>query len=188
MRRIINSTYITLDGVVEAPHLWPSLGRGSDERADQIQTDLLLSCDALLMGRHTYDGFAPVWPTRSGDPASDHINAMPKYVASTTLKDPEWANTRVISGDVVAEIERLKAADGKNIVQYGFGVITRLMLERGLLDELRLWFHPLILGRGEPGDLLFGAVPASGWRLADTTSLSNGIVILAYEFEGPLDQ
>jgi dihydrofolate reductase len=188
MRRIINSTYITLDGVVEGPHLWPSLGRGSDPRADEIQTDLLLSCDALLMGRHTYDGFAPVWPTRSGDPASDHINAMPKYVASTTLTDPEWNNTRVISGDLAAEIERLKAADGKNIVQYGFGVVTRLMLKHDLLDELRLWFHPLLLGRGEPGDLLFGAVPASGWRLADTTALSNGIVILAYEFEGRLEQ
>jgi dihydrofolate reductase len=187
MRRIINSTYITLDGVVEAPHLWPSLGRGSDERADQIQTDLLLSCDALLMGRHTYDGFAPVWPTRSGDPASDHINAMPKYVISTTLKDPEWTNTRVISGDVVAEVERLKAADGENIVQYGFGAVTRLLLERGLLDELRVWFNPLILGRGEPGDLLFGAVPATSFRLVDTTALSNGIVILAYETDKRLD-
>jgi dihydrofolate reductase len=188
MRRIINSTYITLDGVVEAPHLWPSTGQGSDPRADQIQTDLLLSCDALLMGRHTYDGFAPVWPTRSGDPASDHINAMPKYVVSTTLKDPEWQNTTVIDGDVAAEIERLKAADGKNIVQYGFGVVTQLMLERGLLDELRLWFHPLILGRGEPGDLLFSAVPATGFRLVDTTALSNGIVILAYETDRRLEQ
>jgi dihydrofolate reductase len=187
MRRIINSTYITLDGVVEAPHLWPSLGRGSDERADQIQTDLLLSCDALLMGRHTYDGFAPVWPTRSGDPASDHINAMPKYVVSTTLKDPEWTNTRVIDGDVAGAVERLKAADGKNIIQYGYGVVTRLLLERGLLDELRLWFHPLILGRGEPGDLLFGGAPATGFRLVDTTALSNGIVILAYETDKRLD-
>jgi dihydrofolate reductase len=84
MRKIINSTYISLDGVIEGPHLWPSLGRPSDQRADQIQTDLALSCDALLMGRHTYDGFAPVWPTRSGDPISDHINAMPKYVVSTS--------------------------------------------------------------------------------------------------------
>jgi dihydrofolate reductase len=97
MRKIINSTYITLDGVIEGPHLWPSLGRPGDERADQIQADLVLSCDALLMGRRTYDGFAPVWPTRSGDPVSDQINAMPKYVVSTTLKDPEWTNTRVSS-------------------------------------------------------------------------------------------
>jgi hypothetical protein len=108
MRKIINSTYITLDAVVEAPHLWPSLGRPGDERAVQIQTDLLLSCDAVLMGRRTYDGFAPIWPTRSGDPYSDHINAMPKYVVSTTLKDPEWKNTHVIDRDVVAGISRLK--------------------------------------------------------------------------------
>ena len=165
MRRIINSTYITLDGVVEAPHLWPSLGRGSDPRADEVQGDLLFACDAMLMGRHTYDGFAPAWSSRSGDPFSDRFNAMPKYVVSTTLQDPEWNNTQVISGDVATEIERLKAGGGKDIVQYGFGAVTRLLLERALLDELRLWFHPLILGRGEPADLLFGAVPpsAGGW-------------------------
>ena len=165
MRRIINSTYVTLDGVVEEPHLWPSLGRGADERADRIQTDLLLSCDALLMGRHTYDGFAPVWPTRSGDPPRDHINAMPKYVVSTTLTDPEWTNTRSSTPTWPPSSRGSRAADGKNIVQYGFGAVTRLLLEHGLLDELRLWVHPLLLGRGEPGDLLFGAVPAtaSGW-------------------------
>jgi dihydrofolate reductase len=187
MRRIINSTYITLDGVVEAPHLWPSLGRGDDPRSGEIQGELLFSCDAMLMGRHTYDGFAPVWSARSGDPFSDRFNTMPKYVVSTTLRDPEWNNTRVIGEDVATEVERLKAADGKDIVQYGYGAVTRLLLERGLLDELRLWVHPLILGRGEPGDLLFGAVPASAWRLVDTTALSTGIVILAYEFDERLD-
>jgi dihydrofolate reductase len=188
MRRIINSTYITLDGVVEGPHLWPSLGRPGDERADRIQTDLLLSCDALLMGRRTYEGFAPVWPTRSGDPASDHMNAMPKYVVSTTLKDPEWANTRVIDGDVAAEVKRMKEAPGKDIVQYGFGSVSRLLLEHGLLDELRLWFHPLILGAGSPGDLLFGDTPAVGFRLTDATTLSNGIVILSYATDKRLER
>jgi dihydrofolate reductase len=180
MRRIINSTYISLDGVIEGPHLWPSLGRPGDERADEIQTELLLACDAVLMGRRTYDGFAPVWPTRSGDPASDRINAMPKYVVSTTLKDPEWNNTRVIDRDVVAEIERLKEAPGGDIVQYGFGVVSRLMLKHGLLDEIRLWVHPLIVGSGTPDDLLFGPAPATGFHLVDTTVLSNGIVILGY--------
>ena len=155
MRAIINSTYITLDGVV-----------------------------ALLMGRHTYDGLAPAWSSRSGDPFSEQFNAMPKYVVSTSLRDPEWNNTTVISAD---EIEQLKAADGKAIVQYGFGPVTRLLLERDLLDELRLWIHPLLLGRGEPGDLLFGAVHTSAWRLVDTTALSTGIVILSYEFDGRLD-
>jgi dihydrofolate reductase len=181
MRKIINSTYISLDGVVEAPHLWPSLGRPGDERAGQIQTELALSCDAMLMGRHTYDGFAPVWPTRSGDPVSDQFNAMRKYVVSTTLKDPEWNNTHVIDGDVAGEIARLKGASGKHIVQYGFGPVSRLLLEHGLLDELRLWVHPLIVGAGGPDDLLFGAAPAVGFDLVDATTLSNGIVILSYE-------
>ena len=180
MRKIVNSTYITLDGVIEAPHLWPSLGP-RDERWEQIQTDVLLTCDALLMGRRTYETFAPVWPTRSGDPMSDHINSVPKYVVSTTLKDPEWHNTQVIDGDVVAAITRLKESPGKDIMQYGFGAVTRLMLQHGLLDELRLWVHPLILGHGSPSDLLFGAAPSVAFRLAGSTTLSHGIVILNYE-------
>jgi dihydrofolate reductase len=103
MRKIINSTYVSLDGVIERPHEWPSVG-GRGSKGDEIQTELLLSCDALLMGRRTYEGFAPIWPTRSGDPGSDHINAMAKYVVSSTLTAPKWNNTSVISGDPVAEI------------------------------------------------------------------------------------
>ena len=188
MRKIINSTYISLDGVVEGPHLWPSLGRPSDERFGQIQAKLAESCDAFLMGRRTYEGFAPVWPTRSGDPVSDQINAMPKYVVSTTLKDPEWNNTHVIDGDVAAEVKRLKQAPGKDIVQYGFGVVSRLLLEHGLLDELRLWVHPLIVGAGRPSDLLFGAAPAVGFDLTDATTLSDGIVILSYQTDKTLSR
>jgi dihydrofolate reductase len=186
MRKLINSTYITIDGVIEAPHLWPSVAPERDERFEQIQTDLALSCDALLMGRRTYEGFAPVWPTRSGDPLSDHINSMPKYVVSTTLKDPEWTNTRIIDGDVVAEVSRLKEAEGRDIVQYGYGSVSRLLLEHGLIDELRLWVHPLILGRGSPSDLLFGEVPAVGFRLADATPLDDGVVVLSYRTDGAL--
>jgi dihydrofolate reductase len=181
MAKIINSTYITLDGVVEGPHLWPSLGRPGDERGGRIQVDLLLSCDAVLMGRRTYEGFAPVWPTRSGDPYSDRINAMPKYVVSTTLKDPDWNNTQVIDGDVAARVRQLKEESAQDIVQYGFGPVSRLLLEHGLLDELRLWVHPLILGRGDPGDLLFGQAPAVGFHLTETTPLGDGIVVLNYE-------
>ncbi len=187
MRKIINSTYISLDGVVQDPHLWPSSGRPGDERAFQIQTDLLLSCDAVLMGRRTYEGFAPVWQTRSGDPYSDRINTMPKYVVSTTLRDPDWPNTRVIGDDVAERIAALRQEPGQDIVQYGFGPVSRLMLEHDLLDELRLWVHPLIVGRGTPEDLLFGAVPATGFELADTTTLSDGIVILGYRTDKRLD-
>jgi dihydrofolate reductase len=186
MRKIINSTFITIDGVIEGPHLWPSLGRPGDERFGQIQTDLLLSCDAMLMGRRTYEGFADAWPSREGEFA-DLFNSMPKYVVSTTLKDPEWTNTQVIGGDVVAAISRLRQAEGNDIVQYGFGPVSRLLLEHGLLDELRLWVHPLILGTGSPSDLLFGEAPAVGFRLADATMLSDGIVILSYQTDKALE-
>jgi dihydrofolate reductase len=179
MRRIINSTYISLDGVIEEPHLWPSTG-SSEGRGDAIQTELLLACDALIMGRRTYEGFAPVWPTRSGDPASDHINAMPKYVVSSTLRDPEWNNTTVIVDDPIGAIRRLKEQPGKDIVQYGFGQLSHALVEHDLLDELRLWFHPLLVGKGGPDDLLYRDNRLTIFELVDTTSLANGIVILSY--------
>jgi dihydrofolate reductase len=184
MRKIINSTYISLDGVIGRPHEWPSVGPRGD-KGDEIQNELLLSCSALIMGRRTYEVFAPVWPTRSGDPASDHINSMPKYVVSSTLTDPEWSNTSVISGDPVAAIERLKAAPGKDIVQYGFGQLSFTLLEHGLLDELRLWVYPLFVGSAEPGDLLFRSARTAHFDLVDTTSLDNGVVILSYRHAKP---
>ena len=180
MRKIINSTYISLDGVVDRPHEWPSIGaRGS--KGNEIQAELLFSCDALIMGRRTYEGFAPVWPSRS-DPYSDHINAMPKYVVSSKLTDPEWTNTSVISGDPVAAITRLKSAPGKDIVQYGFGPLSCTLLEHGLLDELRLWVHPLFVGSAEPSELLYRNTSGVLFDLMDTTVLENGIVILSYRY------
>jgi dihydrofolate reductase len=180
MRRIINATYITLDGVIESPHEWPSIGGGRGSQGDELQTELMLSCDALLMGRRTYEGFAPVWPTRSGDPASDHINAMRKYVVSSTLTDPEWHNTSVIGGDPVPEIRRLKEGPGKDIVQYGFGDLSHTLLRHGLLDELRLWFYPQILGSAQPSDFLHRDGPGAVFDFVDATPLENGIVILTY--------
>lgn len=180
MRKIINSTYISLDGVVEQPHEWPTIERPSDERAGQIQTDLLMACDAVLMGRRTYEGFAPVWQTRSGDPLSDRINTMPKYVVSTTLKDPDWANTTVISTDVAERIGELKAQPGQDIVQYGFGDVSTLLMRHGLLDELRLWIHPLFVGKGTTDDVLFPKGPPTQFELADSAILNDSMVILTY--------
>jgi dihydrofolate reductase len=180
MRRIINSTYISLDGVVELPHEWPTIERPSDERGGQIQASLIMACDAVLMGRRTYDGFAPVWQTRSGDPVSDRMNTMPKYVVSTTLKEPDWASTTVISGDVARQIRELKSQPGQDIVQYGFGAVSTLLMEHGLLDELRLWFHPLFVGTGTSDDLLFAKAPPTQFELTDSTILESGMAILTY--------
>jgi dihydrofolate reductase len=134
----------------------------------------------MLMGRRTYESFAAVWPTRSGDPMSDQINAMRKYVVSGTLTDPEWANTTVIEGDPIGEIRRLKETDGKDIVQYGFGQLSFALLENDLLDELRLWIHPLFVGEATAEELLFRPGPAALFELLDTRTLDNGIVILNY--------
>jgi dihydrofolate reductase len=182
MRRIINSTYVTLDGVIQNPQDWPA-SDVQDENFFTIQNDLLQSCDAVVMGRHTYDGFATVWSGRSGDPYSDRINSMPKYVASSTLRDPEWMNTTVISGDVAGEIGKLKESPGGDIVQYGFGQVSATMMEHGLLDELRLWVHPIFVGSGSPEDLLFRKVPQTRLDLVESRSLKNGIVILTYHFK-----
>ncbi|MFJ1767158.1 dihydrofolate reductase family protein [Amycolatopsis sp. NPDC088138] len=180
MRRLVNSTYISLDGVIENPHHWPASGPDGGQ-GEAVQTELLLASDALVMGRRTYDGFAPVWPTRSGDPASDRINAMAKYVVSSTLTDPEWNNTTVIGTDPVAAIEKLKNEPGETILQYGFGQLTHALLDHGLVDEIRLWFHPLLVRGGGVSDLLFREGSLTRLELDTVTKLDSGIVILGYQ-------
>jgi dihydrofolate reductase len=180
MRKIINSTYITLDGVIQNPQDWPALGSLSDT-GSTLQTELLLSCDAVLMGRHTYDGFAPVWSPRSGDPYTDHINTITKYVVSTTLTDPEWNNTTVIDHDPLDTIRDLKQQPGADIVQYGFGSLAHALMAEGLLDELRLWIHPFFVGTGATNDDLIHRTGSTGtFTHTDTTTLDSGIVILTY--------
>ncbi len=176
MRSVINSTYITLDGVIQDPQDWPSLGSFSDD-GGQVQAALLEQCDAVLMGRRTYDGFAPVWSARSGDPFTDRMNALPKYVVSTTLTDPTWNNTTVIDSDPVGAVRKLKEQPGGDIVQYGFGPISHALLAAGLLDELRLWVHPFLTGTE---GLLHHPGSSGRFELVDSTTLGSGVVILNY--------
>ena len=179
MRNIINSTYITLDGFIQAPQDWPSTG-GYSEAGGQVQSELLERCDAVLMGRRTYDGFAPAWSARSGDPFSDRMNAIPKYVVSTTLTDPQWHNTTVIDHDPIGTIRGLKEQPGAEIVQYGFGPLSHALMAAGLLDELRLWIHPFFVGSGTAADLLHRSGSSGTFDLVDSTTLPGGIVILTY--------
>jgi dihydrofolate reductase len=132
------------------------------------------------MGRRTYESFAPAWQSRSGDPLSDRMNAMPKYVVSTALTDPEWANTTVISSDVAERIQQLKEEPGQDIVQYGFGAVSMLLMQHGLLDELRLWIHPLFVGKGTTEDVLFPKGPPTQFELVDSAILKSSMVILTY--------
>jgi dihydrofolate reductase len=181
MRKIINSTYITLDGVIADPQDWPGNGIEPDGTGTKVQMDLLFGCDGLLMGARTYPPMAAAWMARSGDPYSDRINTMAKYVVSSTLTDPEWANTHVIAGDdAIDVIRRLKEQPGQDIVQYGFGQLSYALLEHGLLDELRLWVHPLLFGQATADSLLFRPAATTQLELAGTLALNTGTVILTY--------
>lgn len=179
MRKIVNSTYVTLDGVIQNPQNWPYLGSFNDE-GNRVQSELLEQCDAVLMGRHTYEIFTPVWASRSGDPLSDRMNALPKYVVSTTLTDPQWNNTIVVDRDPIQAIRDLKDQPGADIVQYGFGPLAHELMTAGLLDELHLWVHPFFVGTGTSDDLLYRAGSSGTFELAGSTTLSSGIVVLTY--------
>ena len=179
MRKIINSTYITLDGVVEDPHLWPSLGVAAMAASHEIQMELLNQSDAILMGRRTFDTFASAWPTRSGDMA-DRMNSLQKYVVSNTLREPAWNNTQVLASGALEKIRALKEQPGQHIVQYGLGQVSFTLLEQGLIDEVRLWIHPLILGKNGPRSPHFLDCLTTQFDLLGSRTLPNGVVIVNY--------
>jgi dihydrofolate reductase len=180
MRRIANATYMSLDGVVQRPELWTFDYRSDD--AAQVSHDQLFAADGLIMGRHTYDIFATHWPAASDASGfADLMNTIPKYVLSHTLSTPSWTNATVLAGDdVVDRIRALKQEPGQTILQYGYGPVTRLLIDHGLLDELHLWLHPLLVGNTNPHDHIGTVGAASRWQLDDVRRHDSGLVILTY--------
>lgn len=174
MRRIINSTFVSVDGVIQDPQDWPSLQGGGDSA---VVLDLLQRCDGVLLGRDTYHSFAGVWQGRSGDPYTDKMNAVDKYVVSTTMDKADWDRTTVIGGDVPAEIARLKEGPGGDIVQYGFGRLSHTLMAHGLLDELWLWVHPFFVGKGGG---LFQEGTRSMLDTVEARTFESGVVLLTY--------
>ncbi|WP_131741688.1 dihydrofolate reductase family protein [Actinomadura roseirufa] len=181
MRKIINSTYISLDGVIENPQDWTS-AYFREEAADHAR-DLLFSCDALLMGRRTYDGFAEAWPAmeRATGDFGVRMNGIAHYVVSDSLKKAGWNDTTILRrNEAAARIAKLKEEPGLNLLQYGFGPVTRTLVRKGLLDELRLWIHPVIVGGGKPKDLLNRADFAASFELAGTQAFKTGVIVASY--------
>ena len=150
MRKIITSTDATLDGYIDDPHLWSMQYSDTESQAYAFQTTI--AADALLLGRTTYDGMAQAWPSMGGNPYADHVNSMTKYVvASQPVDTSAWDPTVVIAGsDLIAEVTKLKARDGGNILIWGTGQLTDALAEAGLLDEYKIWTFPVIKGDGEP--------------------------------------
>ena len=174
MRKLVESTFVTLDGVISSPEKWgPSYW---DDEHNTYATELLFASDALLLGRVTYEGFAAAWPSRTGDEYSDRINAISKYVASRTLKEPEW-NASVIQGEVADEVAKLKEQPGDNILKFGTGELDRALMEHNLVDEFHFWVFPVVAGTGQR---LFEGIDSTHLKLVDTTTFSSGIVVLTY--------
>ncbi len=177
MSKIVNSTFVSLDGVINHMDRWHF--DFVDAESDAVALQQLTASSALLMGRHTYEVYASVWPGRGGDYA-DKINAMDKYVASTTLASVDWAHTTILDGDVIEAVTTLKRTPGADILMHGYGPVAKTLLGHGLLDELHLWVHPQLAGVGGPGDLLLGEGLNTRLDLMDVTRLTSGVVILSY--------
>ncbi|MGH9182712.1 MAG: dihydrofolate reductase family protein [Acidimicrobiales bacterium] len=196
MRRLVVNTFLSLDGVMQAPG-GPeedptggfTLGGWSvnywDEVMGQVMDESMSRPAELLLGRKTYEVFAAHWPHVTDDPAAGHLNSIPKHVASTTLDKVEWNNSTLIEGDVSDYVTNLKNQDGPEIQVHGSWNLIQTLLEHDLVDEFRMWTFPVLLGSGKR---LFGegTIPA-GLKALDVKTSSTGVVMATYERAGEID-
>ena len=186
MGKLVVTEFVSVDGVFEDPGGsedfehggWTfEYDRGDD--GNKFKLDEVMEAEVQLLGRVTYEGFAAAWPTREGEFA-DKLNNDPKYVVSTTLKDPEWQNTTVLSGDVAEEISKLKEQTDGVILVAGSGTLVRALLENDLVDELRLMVFPTVLGRGQR--LFPDGIDRLKLKLAETRTVGpDGVQVQVYE-------
>ena len=197
MRKLVVGTFLSLDGVMQAPG-GPNEDRDGgfqhggwlvpyfDEKFGNIMTEWTISAGAFLLGRKTYEIFAGSWPnaTDLADQSATALNTRPKFVASRTLTKVEWNNCFLLKGDVAEEVAKLKAQEGGEIQVHGSGTLLQTLLKHDLVDTLRLWQFPVVIGAGKR---LFGegTIPAS-FRLVDTQFATTGAVLHVYERAGPL--
>jgi dihydrofolate reductase len=184
MGRIVVTEFVSLDGVMEDPggsenfkHGGWSFEFSRGDEGDQFKLDETMASDALLLGRRTYEGFAAAWPPREGEFA-DKFNTMPKYVVSTTLRDPEWNNSSVLSGDVVDEVTKLREKHDGDIVVHGSAQLVQTLIENDLVDEVRLMVFPVVLGSGKR--LFTETSDKKPLQLADSKIVGDGVAILTY--------
>ena len=187
MGTIVVSDNLSLDGVMQDPAGdegfsrggWVGLIKDRPELA-RLALDEALGSEAMLMGRRTYEWFAARWPSRSGELA-DALNGLPKYVVSSTLEDPAWNNSTILTGTVVEEVSRLKREFDGDIVVPASVRVVRTLLEHDLVDELRLKVFPVVLGAGQR---LFGeASRKTAMRLVDVRTLDGDTAFLTYRWE-----
>jgi dihydrofolate reductase len=182
MGKIVVTEFVSLDGVMEDPGGSEDFEHGGwtfeidRGEGDAFKLEETMNTDALLLGRVTYEGFADAWPKREGEFA-DKFNSMPKYVVSSTLSNPEWTNTTVLSGDVPEEVAKLKEQYNGDIVVHGSRQLAQTLLENDLVDELRLMVFPVVLGKGKR---LFGESGKKDLKLLSSGEVGDGVLILVY--------
>jgi dihydrofolate reductase len=197
MRKLVVGTFVSLDGVMQAPGGPDEDREGGfrhggwlvpyfDEKFGELMTEWTKRAGAFILGRKTYEIFAASWPN-STDPADESavaLNTLPKFVASRTLKTLEWNNSHLLKGELAEEVAKLKAQEGGEIQVHGSGDLLQTLLKHDLIDTLRIWQFPVVLGTGKR---LFGegAIPR-GFRLVDTQLNTLGAVLHVYERAGDL--
>ena len=195
MARVVVSEFLTLDGVMQSPGYPDEDPSGGfteggwqqtlfDDRMGEVVMGGIQSAGGLLLGRKTFDIFAAWWPNQpDDDPFAKPINAMPKYVVSTTLQNPlEWNNSTVLGPDLAHEVNKLRAEPGGDLLVIGSGELAQSLMREGLVDAYQLMVHPLLLGDGKR--LFRGENPKQMLRLTSSESTPNGVVILTYEPAG----
>lgn len=185
MRKIVAGLFISLDGVIEAPHEW-HFPYFTDEMGAAVDAQMQAS-DTMLLGRVTYQEFASYWPHQSEDEVdiAGHMNNIPKIVVSSTLKpeDVTWQNTRLVSGDVAEQLREIKEQPGKNIGVTGSATLIRSLLRDDLLDELQLLVHPIVVGHGKR--LFIDDGVKQPLRLQESRTHENGVLHLVYTPDRP---
>ena len=186
MGRIVVTEFVSLDGVMEDPGGAEGFEHGgwtfefsTGEEGDRFKFEELMASDAQLLGRVTYEGFAKAWPTMEGTGEfGEKMNEMPKFVVSTTLENPEWNNTTVLKGDLAEEVAKLKDQFAGDILVAGSARLVQSLVDRELVDELRLMVFPVVLGSGKR---LFGDTSdKKRLRLADSRTVGEGVAILTF--------
>src|SRR5690349_13305173 len=184
MGRVVVGGLVSLDGVMEDPVGAEDFAHGGwvfkfdrGPEGDRFKFEELANSEAQLLGRVTYEGFAQAWPEREGEFA-DRMNGMPKYVVSSTLKDPAWANTTVLDGDVVPAVEQVKGRVEGDILVAGSNTLVHALLANDLVDELRLMVFPVVLGSGKR--LFPEGERMAAFHLADCTAVGDGVLALVY--------
>lgn len=195
MRKIITTTFVSLDGVMQAPggpEEDPTNGfkwggwtfHYSDELAEKTIGDFVSQPFDLLLGRRTYDIFSAYWPYEKEGPIAKNFNRTAKYVVSHHNIDLTWNNSNLVTGDVVGELRKLKKQDGKDLWVYGSADLIQTLLKNELIDRMYLWIHPVTLGTGRK--LFKDGILAKAWKLVDSKASSTGVILAKYEPAGEI--